>query len=552
MRRRQWLGSALGTAWAAAGCRPVESDTGHILGSFTGVQPARGHLLRDGPAGGKGWPTPSRTYKTRVLIAGGGVAGLAAARALRLQGMNDFVLLELEDSAGGNSRGGDVAGLPCPLGAHYLPLPGEDAPEVQNLLEELGLRKRVSGRWQYDERHLCHSPQERLFFNGEWQEGLLPLNGVGADTLAQYQRFATLVERARSTAHWSMPVQYRGAAFAKSALAAMTFKAYLDRHGLDDRHLRWYLDYCCRDDYGAGISTVSAWAGIHYFASRHGFHVPGAQSVEREGLLTWPEGNAWITRRMAAPLGERLHTGYVVVRIASVRHGVEVDAFNTATQTLERWQAQQVVVALPVFVAARVVENPPDFLREASRQIVYAPWLVANIHLHSPLHDRPGAAPSWDNVQYDDANGQGGLGYVDATHQNLKTTPGATVLTHYRALGDFSANAALGRKWLLERPWAAWRDDTLAELSRPHPDLASKATRMDINRYGHAMAIPVPQNNGQIGLWPSSNMRRQLSKTERHPARPVLVWERLAFAHSDWAGYSVFEEAFTAGHAAAI
>jgi hypothetical protein len=30
----------------------------------------------------------------------------------------------------------------------------------------------------------------------------------------------------------------------------------------------------------------------------------------------------------------------------------------------------------------------------------------------------------------------------------------------------------------------------------------------------------------------------------------VLAWERLAFAHSDWAGYSVFEEAFTAGHAA--
>jgi hypothetical protein len=34
-------------------------------------------------------------------------------------------------------------------------------------------------------------------------------------------------------------------------------------------------------------------------------------------------------------------------------------------------------------------------------------------------------------------------------------------------------------------------------------------------------------------------------------ARLHISHERLSFAHSDWAGYSVFEEAFTMGHAAA-
>ena len=127
-----------------------------ISGGFTGASFERGHRLRD-----TAWPAPTRVRQTRVLIAGGGVAGLAAARALRLRGMQDFALLELEDSAGGNSRGGDVNGIPCPLGAHYLPVPGNHAPHVQDLLEELGLRQRVSGRWVYDERRLCHSPQER-------------------------------------------------------------------------------------------------------------------------------------------------------------------------------------------------------------------------------------------------------------------------------------------------------------------------------------------------------------------------------------------------------
>ena len=560
MDRRHFLHSGAASVLAAAGCQSG-ANTAHIAGGFTGIDHARGHMLRDTQALGRVWPATMRTHKTGVVIAGGGVAGLAAARALRLRGMDDFALLELEDSAGGNSRGTTVGGIACPMGAHYLPLPSDDAPEVQNLLEELGLRTRVAGRWQYDERHLCHSPQERLFFNGEWQDGLLPVNGVGADTLAQYARFSALVEQARKDARWTIPASNKPLAPVQRAQAAITFVAYLDANGLTDPHLRWYLDYCCRDDYGAGIDTVSAWAGIHYFASRHGFHAPGTEGVEREGLLTWPEGNAWLTWRMAAPLKERLHTGQVVLRIAQVKHGVEVDAFNTATQQVERWQAQRAIVALPIFVAARVVQDAPEFLRHAASSTVYAPWLVANIHIGKPLHDRPGAPPSWDNVLYDkhpSATGvgtvaHGGLGYVDATHQALLPVPGATVLTHYRALGDVVrtggngagvGDATAGRRLLQDTPWSTWRDQILADLSMAHSDLREKTTRIDITRYGHAMAVPVPRINGQIGLKGRQNVRKQLSKAEQNS----LAHGRLTFAHSDWAGYSVFEEAFTLGH----
>ena len=193
--RRSLLGATVAGVLLSA-CKPWwadAQDTTHIQGGFTGIEQARGHVLRDT----KTWPAPSVQYKTRVLIAGGGVAGLAAARALRLRGLDDFALLELEDEAGGNARGGSINGIAHPLGAHYLPLPGDDAPDLQALLEELGLCKRVAGRLEYDERHLCHSPQERLFFNGAWQDGLLPVQGVGADTLAQYRRFAALVDDAR-------------------------------------------------------------------------------------------------------------------------------------------------------------------------------------------------------------------------------------------------------------------------------------------------------------------------------------------------------------------
>ncbi|MDH4428243.1 MAG: FAD-dependent oxidoreductase [Acidovorax sp.] len=559
MQRRQFLVTAASAATAVLlpGCDDAPRE---LEGGFTGVNIERGHALRDLLQGGT-IPAPAVVRRAQVIIAGGGVAGLAAARSLRLAGVDDFALLELEDSAGGNSRGGAVNGITCPLGAHYLPVPGDDAREVQDLLEELGLRQRVAGRWQYDERHLCHSPQERLFFDGEWQEGLLPVHGVGDATLAQYRRFAQAVDAESRAARFAMPAlklwgSKQSLAQSQQALDAITFAQWLAQQGLDDEHLRWYLDYCCRDDYGAGTARVSAWAGIHYFASRHGFHAPGdAVDEARESVLTWPEGNGWITAQLAAPLraGGQLRTGTSVLRITEGRHGVDVDALNHATGNVERWQAPRCIVALPVWVAARVVHNPPAFLAAAAQRLQTAPWLVANMHISAPLTDRPGAAPAWDSVLYADPTA-GGLGYVDAGHQRLDvraTLAGPTVLSYYQALGDVPD----GRQQLATRPWQHWAEAALAALAVPHPDLRERITRIEITRYGHAMAIPVPGAQAflsQIGLKSMQNNARVLSNGERVAPLPTPTTARLAFAHSDWSGYSVFEEAFTRGHGAGL
>ena len=552
MQRRHFLGSA--AAALLAGCQPPPPA---LEFAFAGIDLERGHALRDLLAQGP-LPAPTLVRRAQVIIAGGGVAGLAAARSLRLAGVHDFALLELEDTPGGNSRAGAVNGVACPLGAHYLPVPGDHAPEVQDLLEELGLRQRVAGRWQYDERHLCHSPQERLYFEREWQEGLLPVQGVGEATLEQYRRFSQAVAAASRAARFTMP-QFAaldtktGLAPAHQALDAMTFEAWLQQQGLDDAHLRWYLDYCCRDDYGAGIGRVSAWAGLHYFASRHGFHAPGeAVAEDREGVLTWPEGNGWLTQQLAAPLKAQgqLQTGTSVLRIAETRRGVEVDAFNHHSGHVERWQAPRCVVALPVFVAARVVQNPPAFLAQAAQRLQWAPWAVTNIHLNAPLADRPGAAPAWDNVIYGDSN-PGGLGYVDASHQKLDPRPGPTVLTYYQALGD----VADARQQLATQGAEHWGRAALASLAGPHPDVLQHATRVQVTRYGHAMSIPVPGIQtflSQIGLQGTPGKRKLLLNGERQRALPTPATARLAFAHSDWSGYSVFEEAFTRGHAAGL
>jgi predicted NAD/FAD-dependent oxidoreductase len=545
VNRRDLLGAAAITAFA--GCRPEPDQLAKITGGFVGASHEAGHVLRE-----KSLPAydGSPVRQVHTLIAGGGVAGLSAARMLEQQGTDDFVLLELESEAGGNARGAQMAGISHPLGAHYLPVPGDSAPEVQDFLEELGLRKRMAGRWIYDEKALCHSPQERLFFNGAWQDGLLPTQGISSTTQQQYERFAKLVTQWQSTGAFNVPL--RENSMKKLALAgintaqlAIVFIAFLDTHGLTDPHLRWYLDYCCRDDYGAGIDTVSTFAGMHYFAARHGFQAPGSQTAERDGVLTWPQGNAYLTQALASPLKERLRTQQVVLRIEESKTGVEVDALDLASRRVQRYQVQRCIVALPLHVAARVVINAPDFLKTAAAKVTHSSWWVANMHVDAPLYDDgKGAHPSWDNVIY----GSQGLGYVDAMHQSTRIAPGATVLTYYKAEGAGIAP----RKALLNATWAQLRDQALADISVAHPDITRRAQHISIARYGHAMAVPTPQFISQMGIYPAYSLRSVLLKKKQYASFPTPATQRLRFAHSDWSGYSVFEEAFTRGLNAAL
>lgn len=477
------------------------------------------------------------------------MAGLSCARALIQAGIDDVHILELDDHPGGNSQGHRMGNMPCPLGAHYLPVPDESNPALLEWLSELQLCHFENGRWVFDERHLCHSPQERVYVptgpgTGQWFEGLLP----PAETLPREQRAAmqaqvhllsTLID-AQAAGTFTIPTARSVLSPALQQLDAMTFAQWLDGQGIHAPALRWYLDYCCLDDYGASSHMVSAWAGLHYFASRHGFRVPGqAETHESHAVLTWPQGNAWLSQRLAAPFeggaslaGERLHTARVVMQVDEHRHGVDLLVWNDHDRKTEQWTASQVVLATPLLVAHRLLNNPAPTtaaaLLQASREAPYAPWLVANVQLHTALADKPGAPPSWDNVVY----GSSVLGYVDAMHQSTRPHPGPTVLTSYWALGGGSLDELKGhRSALLNRPWADWARQVVAEMSIPHPDLPGKVKRVDLTRYGHAMRVPVPGQRSSSALAALAN-----------PA-----YGRVHFAHSDLSAYSILEEAFFHG-----
>jgi hypothetical protein len=211
--------------------------------------------------------------------------------------------------------------------------------------------------------------------------------------------------------------------------------------------------------------------------------------------------------------------------VRAEREGVQVEAWDMASGRPERWQARAVVMAVPLFVAARLLADPPPALVAAASHTRYAPWLVANLALREPLLDRGlGAPASWDNVRY----GSPSLGYVDAGHQRLSPAPGPAVITAYWPLTTAERSA------LLANSASDWGSRVMADLQVAHPDLPEKVQRIDLARHGHAMSIPIPGARGSPALAALRELRG-----------PVQ------FAHADLAGYSVFEEAFEQGGRAA-
>lgn len=524
MRRRDFLSSVGAVAGAALlpGCAPTAPlalPPGQLLGSSL----ALGHRLRGGE-----FPVPDKTRRVPVVIVGAGIGGLSAGWKLAGAGFSDFLLLELESEAGGNSRAGRNAVGEYPLGAHYLPLPTREAVATRELLAELGVLRGDprAERPEYDERYLCATPQERLYRNGWWQDGLLPQLGVPAAEKAQYAGFQRLMNAYRQRRDggkggrraFALPMEFSSRAPDLLALDRQSMRDWLLAQGFDSPHLHWYVDYACRDDYGTGSDAVSAWAGIHYFACRDGL----AANAEGDTVLTTPGGNAWLARgllRRIAQAGDRLLTGALVHRVADTGSAVEIDVFLPGEGRSLRLLAGQLIWAAPLFALPHVLAGR-DELKAAARRYSHAPWLLANLTLSAFPAQRAGVGIAWDNVLYDSP----GLGYVVSTHQAMRLRRGATVLTYYRALSDMPP--AQGREMLQNRSRESWAGEILDELSRPHPELRSMVTRIDIVRHGHAMARPV---TGFV--W--GGVRDAFAAD--HP--------RLRFAHADVSGFSLFEEA---------
>ncbi|PZR41675.1 MAG: FAD-dependent oxidoreductase [Azospira oryzae] len=525
--RRSFLrASALAAAGmmlpAASSCSKKDTI---FKGTLSGPDAALGHRLRDGnlPA------LPAVTEKEKIVIVGGGIAGLSAARALSKKQFS-FRLLELETQAGGNSRNGENTISKYPLGAHYLPIPSLHNTELIQFLQECNvITGFVNHLPVYNEYHLCFDPKERLYINHHWQDGLIPYDGVPRKEQLEIERFLARMNEYRhligkdGRMAFSIPVNESSQDADLLRLDTLSMRDFLNQHNFTSPHLHWYVNYCCADDFGSSIADTSAWAGIHYFASRKG----QAFNAKSDDVLTWPEGNHWLVQQLKKDIQKAIHTSCLVYRIQPVDNHVEVDYFDASSNTTVRLIADHVIVASPQFINKHIVQAARAFDFNAFQ---YAPWMVSNLTLTNPLSAKRGEPMCWDNVIY----GSDALGYVNAAHQITKSyADEKQVITYYKPL--LGSDCAAQRVQAQRSEVNAWRELIVNDLKGAHANIHDVIENTEVWIWGHGMIRPHPGF-----IWGADRKNAQQT-----------IGNKIFFAHTDLSGISVFEEGFYSGLKAA-
>jgi hypothetical protein len=306
----------------------------------------------------------------------------------------------------------------------------------------------------------------------------------------------------------------------RSSPYRISMAEWLRREHFTSPFLRWYVEYGTRDDFGAELEDVSAWAALHYF---------GARKLDTEQLggsryLVWPEGLGWPLGQMLARLQGRLVSGALVTAVTPrAKGGVEVTYLDVQRQQLCRVHARAAIVATPAFITRRLLAGSLRTAAAALPQRTSSPWIVANLHVKRPANPNR----VWDTMIYDSI----GLGTVDASHQ-LTTLGDHTVLTYYRSYG--SPQVAAARPGLRHASWTTQASEVLRDLTVATPELTEQCRRIDVMVWAHGMPRPRPGFLGPTPFQPAPLL-------DRH----------VAWAHVDQTGLAIFEEANVHGVRAA-
>lgn len=432
--------------------------------TFLGEAASRGHRIRGVD------PTKlpvDREERTAALVVGAGMAGLAAAHALRARGVEDLLVVELDDVVGGLAQRRRVGGMSVSFGPQALDAPSPATPpEVAALLYELGGGS--AGTLGPTRR-----PRARRRVDGAWIEG--DPDGSWGRLLGAVARAADRIARVAKTTPRGLCGELLRRGDATSA-----------------------AEWCARelpDDAGALLRTSS------YARARFGMraeHVSaGALTSDllrreemAEGLRIFPPGGVGaFAERLAEGLGARLRFSRVVLRVARDGDGVRAHVLDPSTNYVTVVRARAVVAALPPYAAREVA---PELFADGRGADLpeTTPWVQSVVGLERPPRDFD-AAKDWHLP--DLATPTSLTAWrprpSDAPPVAPPFLPAGFLLDQRPFPGKDAAPARL--QIAHETPWER-RDVLLRDLDRLWPDLRAAASRVDFLRLGHGSIRPVP------------------------------------------------------------
>ena len=462
------------------------------------------------------------------VVLGGGISGLSSLYHLEKLFEGTYLGLEAQSEVGGNSQFGENDISRYPWGAHYLPLPDSGLSDLIEFLIGLNVAKRegLPSRINYNPEYLIHHPETKLLYRGKWYDGIVPHENLSNLEKDEYKKFTQLINRFKNLIGsdgkkaFALPILNSSRDHELLELDKLSFKEYLDINNLKSDFIRWYTNYATKDDYGHDYDEVSAWAGIHYFASR----AHGEEDSKESGLLTWPEGNGFLVKGFKDKIKSEIKNNCLILKVLANKNlGYQVFYLDRKDSKIKKLQVKSVISALPHFVNQRIFSEGFGL---PSLDLNYSPWLVANLsipNLPSDYRNIP-----WDSVSYHSES----LGFVRADHQLMAPKNMGTVLTYYFSFSK--GEGSKHRHGLLTSDIEELGKEVLIELGKFYPGLQRSVRNIDFWIWGHAMSCPKP-----------GTMERIINSEKNS------IHSKVFLAHTDYSGISIFEEAFYQGLRAA-
>lgn len=353
---------------------PIDRSLGDLAPrAFSGEQPERAHrALWDERAflaahGG----APSRpAERVPLVVVGGGLAGLAAAHALRA---HRPVVLEQAQRFGGNSRGEAWRGIDYAIGAAYF-LEPDAGSEIASFIGELGLAKEYRLKEGEDPVVLAGT-RYATFWDGDSD----PTRRVPFRALKRY--FTETLEGTGGRLYPDIPTADPAVRRFVDELDTTTFLSHLESVAGTPLHphVATALEHYCWSSFGASGTEISAAAGLNFYAAEFG------------NLCVLPGGNAAVAERLVERLARALpdgslRAGSLVIDVRVTDAGVVV-TYEDATGELRSVHARAAVLACPKFVAGRILRDLEPARAAAIGRLRYHAYLVANVLLRRSLPD---------------------------------------------------------------------------------------------------------------------------------------------------------------------
>jgi monoamine oxidase len=355
------------------------------------------------PLAARGQPVPAGPTETAdVIVIGGGLSGLSAARRLTEAGAQ-VVLLEARDRVGGRTFHGPIGDRRFDLGAQFV---GPTQDRVRALAAEFGLQIKpvvTTGKRIWELRH------DRL----EFGQGNPPLPlGTLLDLPHVMGRVDAMATRVGAVSPWDAPDA--------AALDAQTAASWAAAHSYTENTMD-LLTCSTRAVFGADPDELSMLFVAFYTAQGDSLEMlTNTQGGAQDSIIVG--GTQQLALKLAEKLGAVVRLNQPVSLVRQDEQGVSV-----TTQAGATLRARHVVIAMPPAAAERLQFDPPlpPARRELQQRAPMGRYFKVIVTYDKPFWRDAGysgevaSVPGPITASYDDDPGDGSgalLNFIGGDH----------------------------------------------------------------------------------------------------------------------------------------